>query len=250
MAKKRMFRLDVLETDAFMEMPLSTQALYFHLCLRADDDGFVGNPKMITRNIGATVDDLNVLIAKRFLLTFDDGVIVIKHWRMHNSLSRDRYHETNYVECKSKLLLKENGAYSFAEGEKIDDTKLLEKSNRQSIDASKTQLRRNIDAAKTHSDIDIGLGLDKGLDIERDKEREKPPKRFTPPTTEEVKAYCEERGNNVDPERFIDFYASKGWKVGNQGMKDWKAAVRTWEKRDTQSKDTTARAIEAFLAEG
>lgn len=61
-------------------------------------------------------------------------------------------------------------------------------------------------------------------------------KRFTPPTIEEVKAYCQERGNNVDPERFVDFYASKGWKVGNSSMKDWKASVRTWEKRDNESK--------------
>lgn len=116
MAKKRMFNLGVLETDAFLDMPLSTQALYFHLNLRADDDGFVGNPKRITTNIGASLDDLKLLIAKRFVLAFEDGVIVIKHWRMHNAIKKDRYTETNYTEDLLQLDIKENGAYTFRDG--------------------------------------------------------------------------------------------------------------------------------------
>lgn len=115
MAKKRMFSLGVLETDAFLDMPLSAQALYFHLSLRADDDGFIGNPKRITQNIGASLDDLRILIAKRFVLTFEDGVIVIKHWRMHNTIKKDRYTATNYSEDLNLLHIKENGAYTFRE---------------------------------------------------------------------------------------------------------------------------------------
>jgi len=113
MAKKRMFSLGVLETDAFLDMPLSAQALYFHLNLRADDDGFVGNPKRITQNIGANIDDLKLLIAKRFLIAFDDGVIVIKHWRMHNAIKKDRYTETNFTEDLKMLSIKDNGAYTL-----------------------------------------------------------------------------------------------------------------------------------------
>lgn len=113
MAKKRMFSLNVLETDAFMDLPLSAQALYFHLCMRADDDGFIGNPKRITQNIGASIDDLKLLIAKRFVLVFEDGVIVIKHWRMHNVIKSDRYIKTNFTDDYSLLQIKENGAYTI-----------------------------------------------------------------------------------------------------------------------------------------
>ena len=149
MASKRMFSLSVIDTDVFLEMPTSAQALYFHLCLRADDDGFVGNSKRICRTVGANEDDLKLLIAKRFLLTFDDGVIVIKHWRMHNTLSRNRYYETKYLEDKALLKINKNKAYTFSdEGVPIDDTKLIESSDRQA-DAQKTNERRTKDAQKT-----------------------------------------------------------------------------------------------------
>lgn len=112
MAERRMFTMKIIDSDAFLDMPLSTQALYFHLCMRADDDGFINNPRKIQRVIGATDDDLKLLITKRFVLVFDNGVIVIKHWRMHNVLRKDRYHETQYIEEKNSLNVKENGAYT------------------------------------------------------------------------------------------------------------------------------------------
>lgn len=164
-----MFTMKIVDTDAFLDMPLSTQCLYFHLNMRADDDGFIGNPKRIEKIIGANDDDLKLLIAKRFVILFDDGVIVIKHWRMHNTLSRDRYIETSYTDEKKKLLLKDNGSYSLTNGNSIDDTKLIERSNRQ------TQNRRKIDVQKAHSDIDKGLDIDKDIDsdTELDKDKEK-----------------------------------------------------------------------------
>lgn len=149
MAGKRMIRLDVIDTDAFLEMPLSTQALYFHLNFRADDDGFIGNPKRILRTIGAQEDDLKLLIAKSFVIQFEDGVIVIKHWRMHNTLSAKRYHETKYLEHKDDLLLKKNGAYSLYEGEKIDDSRLIEMSKRQ-VNKGILDDRQAIDESKTN----------------------------------------------------------------------------------------------------
>lgn len=115
MARKRMFRTDVLDTDAFLDMPLSAQALYFHLNLRADDDGFIGNPKRITSTIGASIDDLKLLIAKRFIIVFDDGVIVIKHWRMHNTIQKDRYSPTKYQEDLALLKIKDNLAYTLSD---------------------------------------------------------------------------------------------------------------------------------------
>ena len=170
MAQKRMFRLDVLETDAFMEMPLTTQALYFWLGLKADDDGFVGNPNTVTRNVGASSDDLKLLIAKRFLIQFADGVVVVKHWRMHNTLSANRYKETKYLSDKSLLLLQENKAYSLNSGTPLDDRRLAEMGKRQiGLDEQKTNNRRTIDEQdeqKTNTDIDIGIDID--LDIDKD----------------------------------------------------------------------------------
>lgn len=108
-----MFAKTIIDSDAFLEMPLSTQCLYFHLSMRADDDGFVNNPKKIQKMLGASEDDLKLLVAKSFVLTFESGVIVIKHWRINNYIRNDRYHETAYQDEKSLLSLKENNAYTI-----------------------------------------------------------------------------------------------------------------------------------------
>jgi hypothetical protein len=112
MAEKRMFTQKIIDSDAFLDMPLSAQALYFHLNMRADDDGFVNNPKRIQRTIGAADDDLKLLCAKRFVIGFESGVIVIKHWRMHNTLRKDRYNPTQYQEELALLDVKDNNAYT------------------------------------------------------------------------------------------------------------------------------------------
>ena len=112
MAEKRMFTQKIIDSDAFLDMPLSSQALYFHLNMRADDDGFINNPKKIQRMIGASEDDLKLLIAKRFVLCFESGVIVIKHWRMHNTLRKDRYNPTQYQDEYARLTVKENNSYT------------------------------------------------------------------------------------------------------------------------------------------
>lgn len=117
MAERRMFTKKIVDSDAFLDLPLSSQSLYFHLAMRADDDGFVNNPKKIQRMIGASDDDLKLLIAKRFILGFDSGVIVIKHWRMHNLLRKDRYNPTQYQEELKMLELKDNGSYTEAENQ-------------------------------------------------------------------------------------------------------------------------------------
>ena len=108
-----MFAKTIIDSDAFLDMPLSSQALYFHLSMRADDDGFVNNPKKIQRTIGASDDDLKLLIAKRFLIPFESGIVVIKHWKIHNYIQNDRYKETVYLEEKGQLVLKDNKAYSL-----------------------------------------------------------------------------------------------------------------------------------------
>lgn len=112
LAERRMFAKTIVTSDAFLDMPLSARCLYFTLGMFADDDGFVNNPKSIMRQVGASQDDLNLLLVKRFILTFESGVIVIKHWRIHNYIRNDRYKETKYVEEKSTLTLDEKGAYT------------------------------------------------------------------------------------------------------------------------------------------
>ena len=112
MAERRMFAKTIIDSDAFLDMPLSTQALYFHLAMRADDDGFINNPKKIQRMIGGSDDDLKLLIAKNFIIPFETGIVVIKHWKIHNYIRNDRYKETVYQDEKSMLELKDNKAYT------------------------------------------------------------------------------------------------------------------------------------------
>lgn len=113
MANRRMFSLSVVDTDLFLEMPQSSQNLYFHLGMRADDDGFVSNTKKIMKMIGATDDDIKLLIAKQYIIPFDSGIIVIKHWRMNNYLRNDRYKETNYKEEKQQIIVDDNLVYQM-----------------------------------------------------------------------------------------------------------------------------------------
>jgi len=113
MAQKRMFSLQIVDSDAFLDMPVSSQLLYFHLSMRADDEGFIGNPKRIIRTIGASDDDFKILLAKRFLLPFESGVVVIKHWLIHNTIRMDRFNATAYQEEKKQLTVKENKAYTI-----------------------------------------------------------------------------------------------------------------------------------------
>lgn len=198
-----MFAKSIVDSDAFIDMPMSARLLYYDLGMRADDDGFVNSPKKIMRMIGATNDDMNILLMRKFVIAFESGVVVIKHWRIHNYIQSDRYHPTKYAEEKAKLTVKDNGAYTL-------DTKCI-----QPVSNMDTEVR----LGKVSQDK---VSLNSG-----DKHH---------PTLDEVKAYCSERGNKVDPERWFDYYTSNGWKVGKNPMKDWKAAVRTWERGESKVK--------------
>ena len=129
MAKRRMFSQQITDSDSFLDMPLSAQALYFHLGMTADDDGFVNNPKRIQRVIGANEDDLKLLIAKKFIIAFESGVVVIKHWKINNAIRSDRYTPTVYTEEKALLNEKSNKAYTL--GIPNDNQRLPSGSRRQ-----------------------------------------------------------------------------------------------------------------------
>lgn len=129
MAHKRMFSKSITTSDAFREMPASSQALYFHLGMEADDDGFLDNYRGMMRSINASDDDIKILLAKRFLILFPSKVIVVKHWRINNDLKKDRYHETKHLDEKRALIIKENGSYTESnemDTERIQDVSRME----------------------------------------------------------------------------------------------------------------------------
>lgn len=195
MAERRMFAKTIVLSDAFLDMPLSARCLYFTLGMFADDDGFVNSPRAIMRQAGCSDDDMRVLIAKKFVLLFDSGVIVIKHWRINNYLRSDRYQATKYADEMKQLSVNENGSYTLG----------IPSIGIPSIDKD---------------------SIDK-VSVERGK--------FQPPTVAQVKEYCNEAGITIDAEHFVDYYTMNGWKVGKSSMKDWKAGVRSWAKRDRET---------------
>lgn len=116
-----MFSKTIIDSDAFLDMPLSSQCLYFHLSMRADDDGFINNPRKIQRMVGASDDDFKLLLAKNFIISFESGVVVIKHWKIHNYIQSDRYRPTTHVEEKNQLEVKVNKSYTLKETPCIHD---------------------------------------------------------------------------------------------------------------------------------
>jgi len=118
MANRRLVSLDIVDTDAFLDMPASSQLLYFHLNTRADDDGFIASPHKIMRILGAQKNDLDILFSKKFVIVFPKGICVIKHWRINNSIRKDRYTETKYIDEKNNLFIRENGAYTLTKDDR------------------------------------------------------------------------------------------------------------------------------------
>ena len=197
MAERRMFAKSIVLSDAFLDMPLSARCLYFTLGMLADDDGFVSGPKSIMRQCGASEDDMKMLLAKRYILSFESGVIVIKHWRINNYLRSDRYQQTTYIEEKDTLTLDQKGAYTEINKVGIPNMGIP------------------------------SIGKDRlGKDS-------KDNKKFTPPTFEEVEAYAKERGDKVDPKFFFDYFTEGKW-IDSKGnpVRNWKQKMVSWEKHN------------------
>ena len=211
MAERRMFAKTIIDSDAFIDMPISARLLYYDLSMRADDDGFVNSPKKIMKFVGASIDDMNILISRKFVIAFDNGVVVIKHWRIHNYIRKDTYNETPYLEQKALLELDEKNAY-----------RLIQDESQRAVNEPSTQVRLGKDSIGKVNNI----------------------KRFVKPNIDEINQYCIERNNSVNAEAFYDFYESKDWYVGKNKMKDWKACVRTWEQRGTKKPTWYGKQIE------
>lgn len=216
MAERRMFSKKITTSDAFLEMPDSAQNLYFHLSMDADDDGFVGSPKSIMRLVRAKEDDMKLLVTKSFIIPFDSGIIVIKHWRINNLIRSDRYKPTTYTEERAMLAVKENGAYT----EKTDvdtvgipsDTQWYPQDRLGEVRLGKVS-RESAEARTLTREPDGVIG-------------------FEPPTLEEVKAFVEARElEHVDAERFYNWFSASGWYRGRTRIIDWQAEALNWERR-------------------
>lgn len=200
MARRRMFSLDVVDTDRFLDMPSSTQALYFHLGMRADDDGFVASPKRTAAMCGCSADDLNLLAAKGFVRPFESGVLVIIDWRKNNQIRPDRYTPTQFLEEKAQLGIPAVNQSTYL---RVPQVRL-------------GKIRVEKDSLKSESKAD------------------KPPRpRFTPPSEEEAITYfCGQGSSATEAKSFVDYFTANGWKVGGRAcMKDWQAAARNWIRR-------------------
>lgn len=161
MAERRMFAKTIIDSDAFIDMPVTARLLYYDLAMRADDDGFVNSPKKIMRMIGASQDDLSILILRKFIIPFESGVVVIKHWRIHNYIQKDRYHPSKYEDEKAMLSVQENGAYTLNDVSEVDTTCI------QPVSKTDTQVRLG----------KVRLGKDRLDIISADKSADKKPKR-------------------------------------------------------------------------
>jgi hypothetical protein len=221
-AERRMFAKTIIDSDAFLDMPSSARLLYYDLGMRADDDGFCNSPKKIMRISGASDDDLKLLIAKKFIIPFESGVIVIKHWKINNFIRSDRYSETKYKGEKALLELDDNNSYRLTTGIPMCY---------QLVDERETQVRLG--------KVSIGKDI-------KESATSAPVSKFIPPTIEQVQEYCTERNNGIDAESFISFYQSKAWMIGKNKMKDWKSAVITWEKRSKKEQKTPTQNLDTI----
>lgn len=224
MAERRMFAKTIVLSDAFLDMPLSARCLYFTLGMLADDDGFVNSPKSIMRQAGASTDDLNLLMAKRFILAFDSGVIVIKHWRIHNYIQKDRYKESKYMEEKATLMIDQNGAYT----ECTQDVSTLDTQVRLEVgkDSVRVELEDGCAAAPKPTRHKFGLYENVLLS---DEDYQNLQAEFPHDYSDRI-------------ERLSEYIASTGKKY-----KSHLATIRAWARKDTVQKPASRKGGNVFL---
>lgn len=219
-----MFTKKITHSDEFISMPHSSQNLYFHLNMEADDEGFVNGVKRIMRTINANEDDLKILIAKRFVLAFEtSSVIVIKHWKLHNAIRNDRFKPTDYVTERAMIYEKENGVYTTSQP-----------SDNQVTTNGMHSIRLDLDLDKVSIDK---VSIDKEIVLKHDRN-------IIPPTFEMVDKYCKERKNGIDAQFFIDYYDQLNWYLKpRMKMINWEGAIRTWENNRKEKTDKVKKSL-------
>ena len=216
MAERRMFAKTIIDSDAFLDMPMSARLLYYDLSMRADDDGFINSPKKIMKFIGATNDDMSILILRKFIIPFDSGVVVVKHWRIHNYIRKDTYNETAYKEEKAMLELDENKAYRERQLS-VDDTSTQVRLGKDRLGKDKDIYITQSDEPKTPKETKHKHGYYKNV-LLSDTDFEKLKTEFPNDYEERI-------------ERLSEYMASTG-----KSYKNHLATIRNWARRDNQSK--------------
>ena len=257
MAKRRMINSEIVNTDAFHSLPRDAQLLYFNFCLAGDDDGFVANPLLLMTMLGVPKKNLKILADSGYLTLFDSGVCHIRDWRSHNHIRADRYVPTRYQKEKSSLAAPPDDVPKDAPNDVPNDVP------RDIPSDIPNDVPRDIPSDIPNDIPNVGQPVDAGKDrVGKDRtgkesggeERyaDKPPRaHFSPPSVEAVREYCQQRRNGVDPQRFVDYYTANGWNQGRgKPIRDWQAAVRTWERRDGDGRDDHGHGREAPAISG
>lgn len=235
MAERRMFAKAIVESDAFLEMPHGAQVLYLHLGMNADDDGFVNRVQTIMRMVRAGADDLNILVARRFVILFDTKVLVVKHWRINNYIQKDRYRPTDYQEEFSRLILNKNGAYSLPEPAensggndgciqpvyRLDTQIRLGKVRLDESSSERASECVHTDATTTASITSKNISADNAYT--RDMTT------TTTPSIEDVRDFAEKNGIVTDLDAFYAYNEMRGWDV-----KNWRGALKRWAQKDAE----------------
>ena len=243
MAEKRMFSSNVIDSDAFLDMSPTARLLYYDMGMRADDDGFIDSPKKIMRIIGASDSDLKELIDNGFVLRFDSGVIVIRHWYVNNRVRRDTYHETIYTEEKSRLFMEKNNVYQLR-NDSVTDTL-------QTRDEIGSQIRGGEDRIDKDR-----LGKDRlgeGCACVREESSEMQADCLTPPSQESPVIYFPTK-NGVQPiyqsdiDNLTNYYngaidvkaeilaCAENSRAKPEGVSSWQTAVTVWISRTLRFK--------------
>ncbi len=231
MAERRMFAKTIIDSDAFLEMPTTSQLLYFHLAMRADDDGFVNKPKSLMRMVGCKDDDLKLLFVKKFLIPFESGVVVIKHWKIHNYIRKDTYTETKYKEEKSTLELDENSAYRLADPSPLQirdesvtgsSTQVRLGKDRDRLEVGKDSVGEDIEEAAPPKPTRHKYGRYKNV-LLTDEDYEKIQSEFPHDYTERI-------------ERLSEYMASTG-----KSYKNHLATIRNWARKDKPQQKQTKK---------
>ena len=228
MAERRMFAKTIIDSDAFLDMPVTARLLYYDLSMRADDDGFVNSPKKIMRMIGASQDDLSILGLRKFIIPFESGVVVIKHWKIHNYIRKDTYNETKYKEEKAELELDENNAY-----------------RQRAVDGSWTQDRigkDRIGKVRIEEGIEPPVALPSPAQPKsvRHKYGEYNNVLLTDQEMDKLKAECPDWGARI--ERLSAYIAQSG-----KSYKNHLATIRNWARKDAEQPKREERGGNVFL---
>lgn len=221
MAKRRMFSLDIVDSDTFLDLPVSSQALYFHLGMRADDRGYVAKARAVIKMIGASLGDLEALVNKKFVLLRDNGLILIKGWKINNCIQPTRLVETTYTEDLMKLFYDENNSYT----EKPTNNPVLNECQ-QIVNKLSTQ-----DSIGKESIVKNNLLPHTCVHEEEVKHN---------PTLDEITIFVKQNNLSVNPKQFYNHYNALNWRIKDEPITNWKVLLLTWEKTKLSSIDASA----------